>query len=311
MWGDARNSFNAPTRRKKQRKTHIVLTDPDNSARTVKVPYSEYPAAMIFYKMQRAGILEGVQHTVDLSAMWEFVAVCDTAKANEFERRFGIKLTAKFRHVPNSFARLLAKIAYCHTLCALEPGDFRPICVPYILGESQNPSFIVGGTFDLMPPDRDLGYVVRSMGFIEADRLMLMAELRLFANLQTPTYHVVVGDIRGSNHIKAAISLARYPSSACILFRAWTTIHRTSPSGCRVFRRCHFGRPRPNPPTPVASDPQAQFVLIFNDAQPENKVFFSWTTRERADVGQGIYVSLGFPVSLSNIASLAMASSFA
>ena len=44
------------------------------------------------------------------------------------------------------------------------------------------------------------------MGFIEADRLMLMAELRLFANLQTPTYHVVVGDIRGSNHIKAAIS---------------------------------------------------------------------------------------------------------
>ena len=137
MWGDARNSFNAPTRRKKQRKTHIVLTDPDNSARTVKVPYSEYPAAMIFYKMQRAGILEGVPHTVDLSAMWEFVAVCDTAKANEFERRFGIKLTAKFRHVPNSFARLLAKIAYCHTLCALEPGDFRPICVPYILGESR------------------------------------------------------------------------------------------------------------------------------------------------------------------------------
>jgi HNH endonuclease len=205
MWGDARNSYNAPTRRKNQRKAHIVLTDPDNPQRTVKVPYSEYPAAMVFYKMQRAGLLEGMPDTVDMSAMWQFVAVCDTPKAKEFEKRFGIKLTAKFRHVPDSFARLLAKIAYCHTLCALEPSDFRPICVPYILGERRNPSYIVGGTFDLAPQDPDHGYVLNTMGFIEADRLMLMAEIRLFANLQTPTYHVVVGDIRGFDRITAAL----------------------------------------------------------------------------------------------------------
>ena len=205
MWGDARKSYNAPTRRKKQRKTHIVLTDPDNQQRTVKVPYSEYPAAMVFYKMHRAGLLEGMPDTVDMSAMWQFVAVCDTAKAKEFEQRFGIKLTAKFRHVSDSFARLLAKIAYCHTLCALEPGDFRPICLPYILGERRNPSFVVGGTFDLAPPDRDHGYALNTMGFIEADRLMLMAEIRLFANLHTPTYHVVVGDIRGFDRITATL----------------------------------------------------------------------------------------------------------
>jgi hypothetical protein len=30
-------------------------------------------------------------------------------KAKEFEKRFGVKLTSKFRHVPDSFARLLAK----------------------------------------------------------------------------------------------------------------------------------------------------------------------------------------------------------
>jgi hypothetical protein len=51
MWGDARISYNAPSRRKKERKTHIMLTDPDNPQRKVKVPYSEYPAAMIYYKM--------------------------------------------------------------------------------------------------------------------------------------------------------------------------------------------------------------------------------------------------------------------
>jgi hypothetical protein len=169
------------------------------------VPYSEYPAAMVFYKMHRAGLLEGMPDTVDMTAMWQFVAVCDTAKANAFENRFGIKLTAKFRHVPDSFARLLAKIAYCHTLCALDPGDFRPICLPYILGERCNPSYIVGGMFDRAPADPDHGYVLNTMGFVEADRLMLMAEIRLFANLQTPSYHVVVGDIRGADRINAAL----------------------------------------------------------------------------------------------------------
>ena len=63
LWGDARNSYNAPSRRKKQRKTYIVLADPDNPTRRIKVPYSEYPAAMVFYKMQRAGLLEGSRCT--------------------------------------------------------------------------------------------------------------------------------------------------------------------------------------------------------------------------------------------------------
>jgi hypothetical protein len=81
MWGDARTSYNAPSRRKKQRKTHIVLTDPDNPSRRVKVPYSEYPAAMIFYKMSRAGLLEGMPDSVDLSAACQFTAFpvpCET-----------------------------------------------------------------------------------------------------------------------------------------------------------------------------------------------------------------------------------------
>jgi 5-methylcytosine-specific restriction endonuclease McrA len=48
MWGDARISYNAPSRRKKQRPRYIKLQDPERSGRTVKVPYSEYPAALIF-----------------------------------------------------------------------------------------------------------------------------------------------------------------------------------------------------------------------------------------------------------------------
>jgi hypothetical protein len=205
LWGDARISYNAPSRRKKERKTHIVLADLDNPQRRVKVPYSEYPAGMIYYKMHRCGLLEGMPDTVDLSAIWQFSVVHDDAKAKDFEKRFGMKLTSKFRHVPDSFARLVAKIGYCHMLCFLDLGDFRPICLPYILGQKTNPSYIVGGTFDIAEPTPDLGYVLKTIAFGTKERLMLLAEIRLFANAHTPTYHVIVGDIAGAENIEAAI----------------------------------------------------------------------------------------------------------
>jgi hypothetical protein len=205
MWGDARISYNAPSRRKKQRKTHIVLADPDNPERKVKVPYSEYPAAMIYYKMHPCGLLEGMPDAVDLSSRWQFSAIHNDAKAKKFEKRFGIKLTSKFRHVPESFARLLAKIGYCHLLCFLDLDDFRPICVPYILGQKGNPSYIVGGTFDITEPNRELGYILNTVGFGNGERLMLLAEIRLFANEHTPTYHAVIGDIAGADNIATAL----------------------------------------------------------------------------------------------------------
>jgi hypothetical protein len=211
MWGDARNSYDAPSRRKKLRKTHIILDDPDSPNRRVKVPYSEYPAAMVFYKMHRAGLLEGLPDSVNVSQQWQFTAVADTAKAKQFKQRFGVTLTSSFRHVPDSFARLLAKVGYCHLLCMLDPGDFRPICLPYILGAKNNPSYVVGGTFEIETPEPDKGYVLNTWCFGDAARLMLIAEIRLFANVHSPTYHVVVGDISG--HTRVAAGLAKMGSA--------------------------------------------------------------------------------------------------
>jgi hypothetical protein len=113
MWGDARNSYNVPSRRKGERKTHIVLADPAVPARRVRIPYAEYPALMMFPKMGRAGLLEGLPDTVDMSYGWQFVSVTDDVKANAFQQKFGVPLTAKVRYMPESFARLLAKIGYC------------------------------------------------------------------------------------------------------------------------------------------------------------------------------------------------------
>jgi hypothetical protein len=205
LWGDARTSYNAPSRRKKKRSTHIVLNDPNNPSRKLKVPFSEYPAVMVFYLMDRAGILLGLPDTVDLSRRWKLVTITDEVKLTRFEKKYPGRLTAKFRHVPDSFARLIAKIGYGQTLCSLDPGDFRPICLPHILGTRKNPSFVVGGQINIAEPNPEMGYVLHSTGFGTLNRLMIISEVRLIANNHTPTYHVVVGDVTGQENVEMVI----------------------------------------------------------------------------------------------------------
>jgi hypothetical protein len=73
------------------------------------------------------------------------------------------------------------------------------------LGQKETPSYIVGGTFEIAPPEAALGYVLKTCGFSDGHRLMVLAEIRLYSNLHTPTYHVVVGDIWGADRIMAAL----------------------------------------------------------------------------------------------------------
>ena len=124
-----------------------------------------------------------------------------TRKTRNSSKNSECRSLANFRHVPESFARVVAKIGYGHVLCWLDPGDFRPICVPYILGHKRNPSYIVGGTFSIAEPDAGMGYVLRTGMFGGENRMMVIAEIRLYANNHTPTYHVVVGDVAGKDNI--------------------------------------------------------------------------------------------------------------
>lgn len=205
LWGDARTSYNAPSRRKKQRKTHIILTDPKNPQRTVKVPYADYPAPIVFYKMSRAGFLEGMPETLDISASWKLEVLSDYERNRVFEEKYGIPLTARFRHVPISFARVIAKIGYGHILSILDPGDFRPICLPYILGTKANLSYVVGSAVFTGSPDAGIGYSLGTRLFGSMDHLTVIATIRLFANNLSPTYHVIVGDIVGRETVARAM----------------------------------------------------------------------------------------------------------
>jgi hypothetical protein len=145
--------------------------------------------------MSRAGFLEGMPEHVDISGLWQLSAITDDAKAKAFEAKFGIPLMARFRHVPHSFGRMIAKIGYCQVLTTLDVGDFEPICLPYILGEKPNVSYVVGGYMTSPLPNEGLGYVLRTLVVGNAESVILIAEVRLYANAHTPTYHIVVGKV--------------------------------------------------------------------------------------------------------------------
>ncbi len=77
---------------------------------------------MIFYKMDKAGLLRGMPSDVDISFAWKLVSVVDDAKLKVFETKNPGRLTARFKHVPESFARMIAKIGYGQVLTVLGSG---------------------------------------------------------------------------------------------------------------------------------------------------------------------------------------------
>lgn len=201
MWGDARISYDAPSRRKKARNKYIFLEDRFKPGNKLKIPYNEYPSPMVFYVMDAAGILLGKPENINLSNSWTFIAIHDDKKVKDFEAKYPGNLTAKFCNSPDSFSRLIAKIGYGQIMYSLDIGDFRPICLPYILGEKSNVSFVVGGRKSIPDPKLGIGYELNSHCFGTSARIIILAEVRLIANNCTPTYHVVVGDVVGSERV--------------------------------------------------------------------------------------------------------------
>ena len=204
MWGDARIAFNVPTRRPKQRPKFISIPTTAPGQTPITVPYADYPAGMVFYWADRAGILQGLPQDVDLSAFWLLKMVTDKKKADDFHRRHPNRLVVQFRHEPENFARMVSKIGYCQVLTQLDRADFEEFCTPYIIGNKPNPSFIFGGNPNTVP-DMSFGYFLNTAGYGTLDDTIIVAEIKLFSNLETPFYHVVVGRVRGRKKVELVL----------------------------------------------------------------------------------------------------------
>ncbi len=202
LWGQARVAYNAPTRRKKERPRSFMLKDLDGKSPSLEVQSQKFPAPMIFYQMATAGILCGADPALDRSKDWLLNCITDDSKLRDFQDKYPGRLVAKFRHVPESYGRMLAKIAYCQAMTALDPSDINPICLPYILGTKRNVSYIVGGCSVNDPPQPNEGYSLTTAQVSADDRTLIIVLVRLIANCDTPTYHVVVGEVAGRENVE-------------------------------------------------------------------------------------------------------------
>lgn len=189
LWGDARNAVNAPSRRKNKRPTHINVGYPNS----IRITYNDYPPAFVFYKMTPPGILRGIEPDLDTSYQWTFSVICDEKRLNEFSTKYQLAHTAKFRNVPHSFGRMIAKIGYGHILIVLDIADFNPLILDIITGKNKNISYLVGDFGEEIDPKKGIGYELSTILHGTVEGLWIIAKIRLLANCHTPTYLVVVG----------------------------------------------------------------------------------------------------------------------
>ncbi|ELA00621.1 hypothetical protein D769_04304 [Cupriavidus sp. HMR-1] len=167
------------------------------SGRTLRIPANEYPAVLVFYKMNIPGILLGLPDDIDTSNTWTFLAIDDEARRTTHLAKYPDNLAVKFQHVPQDFGRLLLKIGFCQALTTVDPGDFEPICLPYILGQKQNVSYLVGNAAGQHVP-QPFGYNLGTEFLGNLNELLVVANVRLYANTFAPGYQVVVGRVKGA-----------------------------------------------------------------------------------------------------------------
>jgi hypothetical protein len=105
---------------------------------------------------------------------------------------------------PGLFARMIAKIAHAFTVADQGLNKFRPLLPSVIVGaQTDNLADFIGGDMIIPPAIETLHRLHLEVGWVEGvdyakyglpnDVQFLIVHVRLFANLATPQYHVVVG----------------------------------------------------------------------------------------------------------------------
>lgn len=193
-----RNQIGAPTRNPDQRspipKIGIGRRTGrgafQDSGERIRVPVSDLPTTYLALKLNPPGILVGKppSETID-GELWVNQYGGEDALRLVSRRREGLRLASI---QPLAFGRFLAKVAHSYAVASLGFGSFRPLLLDLIHGRSEAVSHCVGGATEVPPADNNTFVLRAGWGTIE-DITYAMVELRLYSELATPQYLVVVG----------------------------------------------------------------------------------------------------------------------
>lgn len=202
-WGYLRIKRNFPTRSKlTTRRTHVKLRKRDGSP--MKMPISDYSCPVPLYKFKQARILSGLPRS-DNNLDWTMDMLTTKEEEEAAQRKYPEWNQQHFiQALPYQFARLLAKIGFSYVVAEYGLKGFRPLTTDIVLGQSDDYFLYVGGSLeipDAIPGNDHLTKI--SLLFTCATRSLIIVNIRLFSQIRTPEYHVVVGeiDLRIAEHL--------------------------------------------------------------------------------------------------------------
>lgn len=197
MWGDARTSYAAPSRRKSKRADYIEMDG-------IKVPSAQYPGQFCFPHMPRPGLLQTPPSGADHSPLWNIKFYGDTNRLKRIEKKYPGRVKFKFRYRPTEFSQMLLKAAYCHALTEIPIDLFSNNFRDAIFDAGFNHSRLVGFS-ERQLGRQELGYFFQTELIGNREEILVAPEVQIFSNVGTPTYQVVVGKVSGAKNISSLL----------------------------------------------------------------------------------------------------------
>lgn len=198
------------TRHREKRPNHITVGTITGG--TANIPVREYPAPLIQYKFKRANILAGLPPEIDTFEWLPYVVASDK-DMKEAREKYGWDWQFSAKMVPHALGRMLAKIGHSWATALIGLDAFKPLTLDLIFGRTSNVSHTVGGSFDLPEPVPDGGHILNFEGRPIGNRYFLIVHIRLFASIQTPAYHAVVGEAQGAEHVRSLVEKLKHAQS--------------------------------------------------------------------------------------------------
>lgn len=195
------------SRRRKKHPTslEIAVTYSDRVSR-IELSIADHPFVLSLLAFEPPAILQGLPpatgwRSLKLCQWWH--APADLADKLNLETGQSAKIPFQSNFNAVTFARSLAKIAHATAVARFGLSGFKAFLPELILGRYPYAPYLVGGEgiADPPPPSQNsrVLHETQIQGFIVDGKELLVARLRLFANVGTPergmpNYRVVVGE---------------------------------------------------------------------------------------------------------------------
>lgn len=196
MVRDTREHLGLRARRhKRNRKTLSVSIDRGSGFQTERVAMRDHPAALFMFSFDPPRLLFGASDP-DGGFAGRITIRPMTADLGARSMRLGgkVNLIRRGGFDAPMFGRMLAKIAHSFAAAELGLGGFRPLLNDLILGKpTRHAAQFVGGTFEPEAKGQERNEISISL-MSAVFRDYYVVRLRLFADLEMPSYLIVAGE---------------------------------------------------------------------------------------------------------------------